>query len=83
MKTIIEMAREAGVFTTFNTLHPSIEIFAELVRADERETIVEAINKLMMEVDQAPRTPSTKMASFMVRSIGNQFLELIHARSDI
>ena len=37
MKTVIEMAREAGILATFNTLHPSIEIFAELVRADERE----------------------------------------------
>ena len=37
MKTVIEMAKEAGIFATFKTLHPSIEIFAELVRADERE----------------------------------------------
>lgn len=37
MKTVIEMAREAGILATFNTLHPSIEIFAALVRADERE----------------------------------------------
>ena len=37
MKTVIEMAREAGILATFNTLHPSIEIFAELVRADGRE----------------------------------------------
>ena len=32
-----DMAREAGILATFNTLHPSIEIFAERVRADERE----------------------------------------------
>ena len=37
MRDTIDMAREAGILATFNTLHPSIEIFAELVRADERE----------------------------------------------
>lgn len=37
MKTVIEMAQEAGVISGFSTVHPSIEAFAELVRADERE----------------------------------------------
>ena len=39
MKTVIEMAKEAGVIATFKTLHPSIEIFSELVRADERNRL--------------------------------------------
>jgi acyl carrier protein phosphodiesterase len=38
MKTVIEMAKEAGVLATFKTLHPSIEILVELVRADERNS---------------------------------------------
>jgi len=46
MKTTVEMAREAGVLATFNTLHPSIEIFAALVRADEREACMNALNAL-------------------------------------
>jgi hypothetical protein len=48
MKTVIEMAREARVYSgctewtieksaTFVTTHESIKRFAELVRADERE----------------------------------------------
>ena len=37
MKTVVEMAQEAGVISGFSTVHPSIEAFAELVRADERE----------------------------------------------
>lgn len=36
MKTVIEMAREAGLFT-HKEVQPEIERFAELVRADERE----------------------------------------------
>jgi hypothetical protein len=34
MKTVIEMAREAGIVGNF---WPELERFAELVRADERE----------------------------------------------
>jgi hypothetical protein len=36
MKTVIEMAREAGLFT-HKEVQPELERFAELVRADERE----------------------------------------------
>ena len=36
MKTVIEMAREAGLFT-HKEVQPEIERFAELVRAAERE----------------------------------------------
>jgi hypothetical protein len=35
MKTVIEMAKEAGLFT-HKEVQPEIERFAELVRADER-----------------------------------------------
>jgi hypothetical protein len=38
MKTVIEMAREAGLFT-HKEVQPELERFAELVRADERERI--------------------------------------------
>lgn len=36
MKTVIEMAREAGLFT-HKEVQPELERFAALVRADERE----------------------------------------------
>lgn len=36
MKTVIEMAREAGLFT-HKEVQPELERFAELVRADERK----------------------------------------------
>ena len=40
MKTIIEMAREAGLIVDANQSgFDSVEHFAELVRADERERI--------------------------------------------
>jgi hypothetical protein len=38
MKTVIEMAREAGLFT-HKEVQPELERFAELVRADERERL--------------------------------------------
>ena len=37
MRDVVEMAQEAGIISGFDTVHPSIERFAELVRADERE----------------------------------------------
>ena len=37
MKTIIEMAREAGAVTTSQFTDVGVELFAALVRADERE----------------------------------------------
>ena len=36
MRTVIEMAREAGLFT-HKEVQPEIERFAEFVRADERK----------------------------------------------
>ena len=42
MKTVIEMAREAGFdeFYSFDSLPLRLNRFAELVRADEREAIL-------------------------------------------
>ena len=37
MKTVIEMAREAGAVTTSQFTDVGVELFAALVRADERE----------------------------------------------
>jgi hypothetical protein len=36
-RQVVELAQEAGVISGFNSVHPSIERFAELVREDERE----------------------------------------------
>ena len=52
MKTVIEMAREAGaVFPADGSYHKfefegSLERFADLVRADEREACAKVIEKL-------------------------------------
>lgn len=43
MKTVIEMAREAGVWGAFMGEPEDLERFAELVRADEREAIIQEI----------------------------------------
>lgn len=42
MKTVIEMAREAGIVGNF---WPELERFAELVRADEREACAQSLDK--------------------------------------
>ena len=39
MKTVIEMAKEAGLFT-HKEVRPELERFAELIRADERQQII-------------------------------------------
>jgi len=61
MKTVIEMAREAGFATSWTeAAGEALERFAELVRADEREviseknkTVIEQINKQMQELREA------------------------------
>jgi len=43
MKTIIEMAREVGLWPAVTDIFPKeLEAFAELVRADERELVLAA-----------------------------------------
>jgi hypothetical protein len=46
MKTIIEMAREAGAVTTSQFTDVGVELFAELVRADEREACAKVCDVL-------------------------------------
>ena len=49
MKTIIEMAREAGLIVDANQSgFDSVEAFAELVRADEREAIYDQWHSCVM-----------------------------------
>ena len=45
MKTVIEMAREAGWWTMSRILRVRLERFAELVRADERNATLDKIAK--------------------------------------
>ena len=42
MRDVIEMAREAGLFT-HKEVQPELERFAELVRADEREACADIV----------------------------------------
>ena len=48
MKTVIEMAREAGIYEVniyeVGSFEQSLERLAELVRADERNALVESID---------------------------------------
>jgi hypothetical protein len=41
MKTTVELAQEAGVIEGFDTVHPSVDRLVALVRADERERILD------------------------------------------
>lgn len=86
---IIRMAQEADDYADLKLgkgeFHPDWhevrdEHFAALVASVERKAIVEAMNKLMIEVDQIPRTATTKFASATVRVVGKEFLDLIQAR---
>jgi hypothetical protein len=52
MKTVIEMARESGLFT-HKEVQPEIERFAELVRADEREACAKVCDDLALPPDVA------------------------------
>jgi len=44
MKTVIEMAKAAGLFT-HKEVRPELERFAELVRADEREACAKVVEQ--------------------------------------
>ena len=46
MKTVIEMAKAAGLFT-HKEVQPELERFAELVRADEREACAKVCEELL------------------------------------
>jgi hypothetical protein len=55
MKTVIEMARQSGYGDHMSVLHaPALERFAELVRADERNTTLEEIAKWLEDEKDAP-----------------------------
>ena len=49
MRDVIEMAREAGLFT-HKEVQPELERFAELVRADEREACAKVCEELFADV---------------------------------
>ena len=48
MKTVIEMAREAGFLMENSAAIQAAERFAELVRADEREACATECERMMM-----------------------------------
>ncbi len=62
MKTVIEMAREAGIVGNF---WPELERFAELVRADEREACAKVCDARASEYDgfSAEQNASEKLAA--------------------
>jgi hypothetical protein len=62
-RQVVELAQEAGVISGFDSVHPSIERFAELVRADEREGCA----KLCDDVHQGL---STKKVGELIRARG-------------
>jgi hypothetical protein len=66
MKTVIEMAREAGmaVIDDQYSLLPFLERFAEIVRADEREACAKACDELHPGL-------STKRVAEIIRARSN------------
>jgi hypothetical protein len=84
----IRMAREAGfkphhnpdLYDCMLASEDAIERFAALARAAEREAIVEEFTQFMLEVDETPRTASTKFVSSLLRVTFDKFLEIIRAR---
>ena len=78
MKTIIEMAREAGMAGFDGVVHAAfqLEAFAALVRADERERLLQAVEE-MRPVQDNPLLQN-KPAEFWIRS----FKQAIEARGN-
>lgn len=57
MRDVVEMAQEAGIISGFDTVHPSIERFAELVRADERNSCMKEADMLRNDFVRFLRPP--------------------------
>ena len=65
MKTIIEMAREAG-FSEWAVKTPrDLERFAALVRADEREACAKLVDSLPLEWGDQPNIAQAELATMM------------------
>jgi hypothetical protein len=72
MKTIIEMAREAGLrrFGPLN-IDPELERFAALVRADEREACAKACENIYEGDEACGDWPSPEQCADAIRARGN------------
>ena len=72
MKTIIEMAREAGLrrFGPLN-IDPELERFAALVRADEREACAEVCENIYEGDEACGDWPSPEQCAAAIRARGN------------
>ena len=69
MKTIIQMAREAGIRDcTCNGTKGCLERFAELVRADERR----AMMQLFTDPENQPTQHGTVTVEYMQREIADE-----------
>jgi len=84
MKTVIEMAREAGVFT-HKEVQPELERLVELARADEREAIYdEWWSCVMSDLENGVKSLNEKAAADWHKNYPAQskmFPEWIEARN--
>ena len=80
MKTIIEMAREAGIEEAFSLKQDqylvrfkddSLERFAALVRADEREACAEVCENIYEGDEACGDWPSPEQCAAAIRARGN------------
>ena len=78
MKTIIEMAREAGFAekdamyrVAFVANKNNLERFAELVRADEREACAKAVLKIANDDAGNPYKQALRIGAEAIRARGN------------
>ena len=64
MKTVIEMAREAGLVGG-PVYARGLERFAELVRADEREACAKVCENMTLEWEDQPSIAQAELATMM------------------
>ena len=71
MKTIIEMAREAGAVTTSQFTDVGVELFAALVRADEREACAKLCDAEEETANEETWYQCAKELAKQIRARGN------------
>ena len=81
MKTVIEMAREAGVWGAFMGEPEDLERFAELVRADEREACAKVCEELL-ERPSGYQGTWEGYGKFKTQMTGQECAAAIRARSN-
>lgn len=79
---LLRVCKVSGLDSDFNVVafHVLCDKLKQLGAKEERQEIMKAMENFFTELDQQPRTASTKFVNAIVRQVAEQFFEIIRAR---